>query len=382
MRAAAIGAAALLLGGCAAGALAPRKAPDVALEEEEKGMWHVAAEAQVEIDRGGRVAADPALEAYLASVGRRLVPPAQGGEAIPFRFRALRDPRPNAFCLPNGAIYVASGMLARMESEAELAALLGHEMAHAIHRHALRELRTSQNTGAVMATLGAMVGAGAQPGGLIYMASVSGYSRDMEREADREGLALATAAGYDATLAPHLFERLRDFAVAEKLPEGSAYFASHPRLEERIASMREALAGAPSRGEAGAERYRQQTARLLLENARIELGRGRLANAREQLGRFQKERPGDAAGHLALGELERREGGEGSAARAAAAYRKALEIEPRSAEAWRGLGLVLQRSGQAEESRRALRRYLELAPAAPDRAHVEAALQDSPGGKP
>ena len=134
------------------------------------------------IERGGFVFPDPELEAYLTQVAQRLEPPAVFA-AIPFRFKVVRHRVPNAFCLPNGAIYVHTGMLAMLESEAELAGILGHEMSHAVYRHALRQLHSAENKALVGKVLSPVTGGLAGPGGLIYLASVAGYSRDLEREA-------------------------------------------------------------------------------------------------------------------------------------------------------------------------------------------------------
>ena len=135
--------------GCASTSVAPRTRPDVAVADtDEQGLWKLADEAQAELDRSGRVYADAALDAYLLEVAHRLEPP-EVFAAIPFRIRVIRDRTPNAFCLPNGATYVNTGMLALVGDEAELAALLGHELTHAVQRHALRSLREAENTGAL-----------------------------------------------------------------------------------------------------------------------------------------------------------------------------------------------------------------------------------------
>ena len=371
----------LAAAGCASTSLAPRTGRHVAVEEpDEQGMWRLAGEAQAELDRSGRVVADPALEAYLDQVARRLQPP-EVFAAIPFRIRVLRDRTPNAFCLPNGAVYLHTGMLALIESEAELAALLGHEMSHAVHRHALRGLHDAQNSGALLNALGSWAGAGARPGGLILMASVAGYSRGLEREADREGLARVVAAGYDPRQAARLFERLRDWSAAEQVPRGSAFYASHPELTERIESFR-ALAAQAAGGEVGREAFGAQAAGILLEAARSDLAGGRFAPARGLAERFVALRPEDARGHLALAEIARREGGPGREEAALAGYRRALQLDAGAAEAWRGLGLLLRRRGDAAGARAALTRYLSLAPTAPDRAMVGAVLKDLPGGTP
>lgn len=380
MRRAALACAAALASACAAHA-PPRLSADVPLEEEERRMWRDAEEARRQVERGGTVVEDAALEAYLLSVARRLEPPG-AFEAIPFRIRILRDRQPNAFCLPNGAIYVDLGMLALLESEAELAVLLAHEMTHATHRHALRHLRSANRSGVALATLGAVIGAGASGGRLLAVVS-SGYGRDLEREADAEGLTRVAAAGYDVAEGVRMFERMRDWAAEEKVPQGPAMYASHPRMTERLESCRELIA---ARGATGgvrnAEAYAANVAPVLLAAARLELAAGRYAAARRVVERQLALRPGEAAAHTLLGEIVRREGAAGADEAALASYRRATELDPAAAEAWRGMGLVLQRCGRRDEARAAFARYLELAPGASDAAHVRAAMQAAPGGTP
>lgn len=375
--------AALLVAGCASTQIAARTGTAVKVDEtDEQGLWQLAGEAQAELDRSGHLYADPDLEAYLLEVARRLEP-AEVFQAIPFRFRVVRDRTPNAFCLPNGAVYVNTGILTLVGDEAELAALLGHEMTHAVERHALKQLRSAENSGALLNVLSSWTGAAARPGGLVFMASVAGYSRDLEREADREGLGRVVAAGYDPHDAPRLFERMRDWVTAEKIKPGSAFYASHPRLDERIESMRAlAEASGASGGEHGVERYGRRTAGVLLDAARGDLAAGRFPSARREAERYLALRPDDAQGHLALGEIARREGAAGGEEAALASYRRAVELDPKAAEAWRGLGLMLRRKGDGPGAREAFEHYLGLAPTAPDRAHVEAMVKEATGGKP
>ena len=351
---------------CAACATAPvqvppRDRPGVPVEEDEARIWKMLETTEKRIADSGRLYPDPGLEAYLLEVAHRIEPP-QVFEAIPFRFRVVRDTAPGAFGLATGTIYVHTGMLARMESEAELAAVLGHEMAHVVHRDVLRQVRQEQVWRPDWSAL-------------MRLASVTGYSRELEADADREAVLLMRAAGYDTADASTFFERIRDWIAAEGVKTPPTYYSTHPRIEERIASSR---ALAASIGGAGglrnAEVYERRTASVLLVNGRVELAAGRNRDAWDQAQRYVRLEPKDAAGHLLLAEVARRDMTAGWMESALASYRRAIELDPRAAEAWRGLGIVLEKKGDAEEARRAFRRYLELAPDAPDRAHVEAAL--------
>lgn len=341
-------------------------------------MWRLASEAQEHLDASNDLVRDAALEAYVLEVARRLQPPAVIA-ATPFR--VLKNRVPNAFCFPNGAIYLHTGILARMESEAELAVLLAHEMTHATHRHALRHLRSSNRSGAAFATLGAVVGAGAHGAGGLQMLAASGHGRDLEREADAQGLARVAAAGYHLADAGKMFERLRDWSTDEGIKESPAFYASHPRIQERIDTWHElAEAVGAGGGVRNADVYAERTADVLLLNARLDAAAGRHARARADVERYRALRPHDAAAAVLHGEVVRRQAAAGFEEVALASYRRAIDVDPGQPEAWRGLGLVLQRKGADGEARGAFRRYLELAPEASDAAHVRALLDAPLGG--
>ncbi len=376
MPAARAAALALLLAGCATVNKPPVTSPDFSMEDEERAIWKEAAHEQERLDGGGDVLEDPALEAYLMAVARKLEPPA-AWKAVPFRIRVLRNFRPNAFALPNGAVYLHTGILARMESEAELATLLGHEMTHATHRHAAREQASATNWSAALlgfnaATLGLVTPLGALAAG----AAVRGHGRDLEREADRVGLELVAAAGYDVTEAPRLFEHLLEWVKAEKSEdeETSFFFASHPRLEERIESFQDLLASRYRGRSSGAREagvFRQKTLGAVLVNARLDVGAGRFDAARRDAERALAVNPKSGAAYAVLGEAARHREGAGGLAEAVGHYRRAVQLEPRLGEAWRGLGLALFKKGDRKGARPALARYLELEPAASDRGHIK-----------
>lgn len=121
-------AAALLLLACAGPQGAgPRAGPGEPEADDERSVLRAAAEAEKAFGASGHLLDAPALDAYLGVVVERLQPPR--GAAVPFRVRVILARVPNALSMPNGALYVTSGYLARLDEEAKLAAILGHEMA-------------------------------------------------------------------------------------------------------------------------------------------------------------------------------------------------------------------------------------------------------------
>src|SRR6185295_8181427 len=187
---------------------------------------------------------------------------------------------------------------ASMQDEAELATVLGHELTHYVHRHALRQQRTQKQrwmmTQAVMGTLAmATVAFTGDPNAartlmqfgnnVVVEAQVSGYSRDLEREADERGLQSVIAAGYDPREAGQVFERLREEAQEANIEE-PYFFGKHPRLEERITTYQTTVARwQPTAGETprvGREEFAVAVNDMMLQDARIEMVIGRPKRAR------------------------------------------------------------------------------------------------------
>ena len=317
---------------------------------------------------------DPALRAYLERVAARVAGPGESGAAPPIRVVVILDPRVNAFALPDGPVYVHTGLLARLDSEPQLAAVLAHELAHATERHALRVGRPAG---------GAIAGVfGGRDLPLALQAAVTGYGRDLEREADALGIARLAAAGYEARQAAAAYHRLEP--ERGEPVELEVFALGNPsRLEERAAAARELLrdrAGAAESGaaEASGEDFARRTRGAVRENALLDLRAGRFERARAQLERIEASAPNDPATQLALGDLFRLEAQragrpEGERAlldRARGAYERALALDPAYPEAFRQLGLLYYQARDNERAREAFGKYLALRPDAPDAARI------------
>src|SRR5580765_7861656 len=142
---------------------------------------------------------DAAVSAYVDSVGRR-VAAASEEPALPWRFTVLDDPVVNAFAMPGGYIYVTRGLLAHMQSEAQLAGVLGHEIGHVTARHSAKQITQQELAGvglglvsAVSPTFRRYSSTAEQALGLLMLK----YSRDDETQADELGVRYASLSGYD-----------------------------------------------------------------------------------------------------------------------------------------------------------------------------------------
>ncbi len=343
-----------------------------AFESDEMRLWNRSAEQVRRIDESGFLYRNDILEDYLNEVAKKLQPKTVY-QYIPFHIKVIKSPYLNAFALPNGAIYVHTGLLASMENEAQLAALLGHEMTHATNRHSAMKSREAKQQAAALGVLIPVTGGLAAVFGTVALeASVYGYSRELEREADREGFALFARAGYDPAESVALFEQMKREIEEEKTKE-PFFFGTHPRITERIDSFRELIKGQAGSAQGvvrNADVFRPQIKQLILDNARLNIQTGRYEKADSSVRRYLESYPNDAEANYLLGEASRQRGGEYDK-KAQEYYRTTLSIDADHADSHKMLGIMLLKAGDKTAARHHLEKYLALNTKAPDRAYVE-----------
>ena len=357
----------LLVGGCAGGKVRTfQQAADTAqLTDAESRGWHAARELDRLWRHKGLIYDDPQLTVYLQSIADRLYPEFRGT----VRVQLIDSPELNAFALPNGNIYLNIGLVARMRNEAQLATVIGHEISHFTHQHSLqkRDAADSAAVAGMMVTLATGIPASGQ---LLVAGAMSGYSQDMEREADQLGFERLVQQGYDPNEAAEVFRLMLEEVEALDIEQPFMY-SSHPKLTERIATMSRLAAAQPPNGnrknteqfvqhtqglrEVVLDRYlatrRYKTLILILENRALRL-------------RY----PDNADYYLA--EAYRQRGEEGDATLAEHAYRQALTLAPGFAASHRGLGLLLMQQGDKMQAIEHLSRYLALSPEAADAGYI------------
>lgn len=190
---------------------------------------------------------DPDLQAYVQYVGTKLAAISHRSH-LNFRFTVLDSKEVNAFALPGGYIYITRGLMAYLNSEAELAAVLGHEIGHVTARHAVRQHSATQlaNIGLVLSSVflpGGFQTAGQQLGNLLGGALLSGYGREHELQSDRLGAEYLAGSGYDPQAMLQVIRVLKNqeqfelkLARAESR-QANVYhglFASHPDNDTRL----------------------------------------------------------------------------------------------------------------------------------------------------
>ncbi len=192
--------------------------------------------------QGGSYSTDPELSNYVNGVGQKLA--AVSGRELPYEFVVLNNSIPNAWALPGGKIAINRGLLVELRNEAELAAVLGHEVAHAVGRHGAKRMERG------VLTQGLLIAAAIGTSGKEFAAEALGaaqlaagflnqkYSRDAERESDYYGMKFMVDAGYDPMGAVTLQETFVRLSGERQTNWMEGLFASHPPSTERVANNR------------------------------------------------------------------------------------------------------------------------------------------------
>jgi predicted Zn-dependent protease len=330
---------------------------------------------------GGDFDVLPEPTAYVNEVGKKLA--AVADRQLPYEFVVLNNSVQNAWALPGGKIAVNRGLLTELHSEAELAAVLGHEIVHAAARHGAKaqERGTLLQVGLAAAQIGAAVSdVDTNVAGLLIQGAGVGaqlvqqkYGRDQESEADKYGMKYMKAAGYDpqgAVTLQETFVRLTQQEGAKKQSWLEGLFASHPPSAERVEQNKQTLAELGSGGEIGADSYAAHMKSLrAIEPAYAKYDQA-LAAARKKdfasarslaeeathllpkEGRFQ-----ELLGEIALAQKQPKE--------ALPYYQKAIDLNSDYFGSYLGAGVAEFQAGNHAKAEEWLSKSAELLPTAP-----------------
>jgi predicted Zn-dependent protease len=387
----------------------------------------------VRLERDGLVLADESANAYVRRIGKSLIPRELELERVSFRFRIVRDPQPNAFALPNGSIYVTTGLMTLIDNESQLAAIIAHELTHVMRRHTYVHNRSNRKkflTMNVMAAVGAYA-----PGGIvgavimvvttvapfIMMTTIYGYSRDLEREADLKGIDMMISAEYPPEEMVNVMKLLdRDF-------EGEnirLFYNDHPSLDERIKYLSGYLGARADKVTPQMELHRERTAyfqnveSVMRHDLQLAINAGRarsaiylaqrlvdfhadsenlfwLAESYRTLGPrapqlTERELTNSAKKDAAKKSLKRtaeederellatpagKENWQRHQQMAEDLYRRALNAENPVPVVHRGLGMLYEKLERRTDAAAEYEKYIELSPSASDRARIQRRIE-------
>ena len=235
------------------------------------------------------VVADPRLQAYVNDLGQKLASQSHRSE-LKWTFTVLDSPEINAFALPGGYVYVTRGIMAYMDSEADLAGVIGHEIGHVTARHGAQRATRQQaaGLGVLAATVLGAVAEAAGIGGATDLASqmsqvaaagyIASYSRDQELQADRLGAEYLARSNYDPGNMVDVIGVLKDqerFAAdvaraeGRNPPSGANWLSSHPSNDQRLQDIRRIAASYKGDyRDDGRSRYRQAVGGMVFGESR------------------------------------------------------------------------------------------------------------------
>jgi predicted Zn-dependent protease len=263
---------------------------------------------------------DPALNAYVEQVGQRIAAKTHRPD-MPYSFRVVNATYVNAYAFPGGSIAATRGIMLKLEDEAELASLLGHELGHVNARHTAQQMTKGTITQVLVGGLAAYAGTQGQIYGTLASsigmvgagALLAAYSRDNEREADDLGMTYMVEAGYN----PDGFVGLMAMLNAMSKRDASAFelmFATHPMSQERYdTAVAEAERYAAARkNPLFKERYMDNTAGLRakagaienMQKAEVAMARKNMTEAETLLEKALKEAPDDYAALVMMSKVQ------------------------------------------------------------------------------
>jgi predicted Zn-dependent protease len=313
-----------LLGGCAVNPVTGNKELSLVSEAQELSIGKQEY-APLRQAQGGDYVVDEQLTAYVSQVGQRLA--AVSDRQLPYEFHVINNSVPNAWALPGGKIAINRGLLTELDSEAELAAVLAHEITHAAAKHTARNIsRGMLLQGAVLATV--VVSRNSDYAQLAQLGAGVGaqlvtqkYGRDAEREADYYGMKYMALAGYDTQGAVDLQKTFVKLSEGRRQDWLSGLFASHPPSQERVQNNLQTLAEYPAGGEDGRRNFQARLAHLektkpaytAYDKGRKALADGDLALARQLAVKARKLEPREGHFEALLGDIEHKHGNDRTA---------------------------------------------------------------------
>lgn len=372
----------------------------------EGGLWGLFDKAEQQAKAKAELNADSALNAYVRAVGCKVAEE----HCADLRIYVMDRPFFNASMAPNGYSEVWSGLLLRVEDEAQLAFVLGHEFSHFAENHSIEahQAQKSRANAALALSVGiAVLGAAAAysagtpqdaqtiidaTGNLIdvvYLGMIASYfafSREHESEADRLGLGRISEIGYSAEAGAGIWRAMQAEAAVSDFPrvrksEGKAsIFNSHPLSAARVSALSAQAQTLPKGGESGRARHRAAIRPHLARWLRDDLRRRDFGQTLHLLDRLARDGEDLGVINFYRGEGYRLRRGDGDLARAREAYLAAVAHADAPPAAWRELGDIRRRDKDAAGARAAYEGYLAKAPQAEDAWLVKDALNSLGGG--
>lgn len=352
----------------------------------EGGIWYTTDKIESRMKTSGNRVDDPELKKYLSELVCRVA----GPYCPDIRVYVERNPLFNASMYPNGMMNIHTGFLLRVQSEAQVVAVIGHEIGHYIRRHGLQRTADLKSKADFLTGFSMLMGAAGIPvasdiAQLVVLSSINSFSRDNEREADLIGINLMARYGYDTRQASAIWRQLIQETNPDKKVEdvstSTPFASSHPSSAERMNTLEtiaSELQGPGKWGSTGKDEFDRVVGpwkfRFLEDEVRAKTWKSTLVlltNLKDggydagQIYYFQGEvfrnrnRKEDKEAKKDEDKLADKD-------RAIAAYEASVATGLPPPQVYRSLGLLYHRHGDEDKARKNLLAYLELQPNAND----------------
>ena len=368
MRVPALALSALLFCGCSVNPVTGKKELIIVSEPQEVAIGqkqYVPYQQQ----QGGQYVVDPEVNLYVNQVGQKLA--AHSGRSdLPYEFVVLNNGVPNAWALPGGKIALNRGLLVMLDDEAQLAAVLAHEVVHAAAKHSAKQMTQSTllQAGVMAAGIAAQktdygqwITTGAGLGSNLWQAH---YGRDQELEADEYGVKLMHEAGYDTQAAVELQQKFLALSQGKDSNFFNDLFASHPPSAVRV-EKNQALAAQYPGGVRNQSAFARATQQLRKDQAAYTsyqtaidaAQKNDLESAKKSLNTAISLQPKEALFRITLGQIFM---ADNDLAGAAAQFNEAIKYNPEYYMGQLGLGLVLKQQQKTSAAQQALLQSMKL----------------------
>lgn len=347
---------------------------------DEEGLWMEFEDIEAQINKSALLVREPDLNNYVNEIVCRVA----AAYCNDFRVYLIRNPGFNASMTATGMMQIWTGLIVRASSTDEIAAVVGHEIAHYTRLHALERLRAlkSKMAKGAFADLGLALLTGVY--GIAQMSAMLSFltfNREQETEADLLGVRLLAAAVYDPHASYRVWQKVIDEeeAAVAKSEETGAFSKTHPEAQARMQYLKSWVSS--EYGPPDAELVADQKLIDVLNNNYLflmedQIDTNRFGRTQEILERHAEMGVEPSLVRFFYGEMFRQRADPGDIELAMSAYRHSIEGGKPPPEAYKNLGYLHLKTGDVEKAQDSFQQYLALDPDASDRAMIEFYLEE------
>lgn len=348
---------------------------------DEKGLWNEMKEIERGLGKSPLLIRDTEMNSYINDIVCR-VAAAYCGD---FRVFVMRNSNFNASMAATGMMQIWTGLITRSSSTDEIAAVIGHEIAHYTRLHSLeilRALRKKMATGSVFDIIvTGFTGVASPFGQMTALMSALSFNREQETEADILGTKLVANAGYDPHASYRVWQRIleEEEAAAVKREDHGMFSRTHPASDDRARYLQGYVTtryGEPDQELVADEAFLKIMNGYYMMLMEDQLATNRFGRTKELLERHARIGVEPSLVRYFYGEMFRQRGEEGDVELAIASYRHSIEGGNPPSRAYSNLGYLLLKQGDIDAARKSFTTYLEVEPEASDRAMIEFYIEE------